>query len=71
MFTSANEFSMHIESMAYNGHMSYTDAVLRYCTEHFLEPDDVASLVGKSLKEKIAVEMRECGLLPKQATLDV
>ncbi len=47
------------------------DAVLKYCADNFLEPDDIKSLVNKPLKDKIARDMREANLLPKQAMLDV
>lgn len=47
------------------------DAVLKYCEENYLEPDDIKSLVNKTLKDKIEMDMREANLLPKQATLDV
>ena len=51
--------------------LNYMDAVLEYCRENFLEPDDVKSLINKSLKEKIEMDFRELNYLPKQAQLDV
>jgi hypothetical protein len=47
------------------------DAVLDYCKENYLEPADVASLINKSLKDKIEMDFRELNYLPKQAKLDV
>jgi hypothetical protein len=47
------------------------DAVLDYCKENFLEPEDVTSLISKSLKDKIEMDFRELNYLPKQAQLDV
>jgi cell division ATPase FtsA len=47
------------------------DAVLAYCKENYLEPDDVASLINKSLKDKIEMDFRQLNYLPKQAQLDV
>ena len=47
------------------------DAVLDYCKENFLEPQDVAKLINKSLKDKIEMNFRELNYLPKQAQLDV
>ena len=71
MFKNSNEFSLHIEQMVKEKKLSYMDAVLEYCRENFLEPDDVKSLINKSLKEKIEMDFRELNYLPKQATLDV
>jgi len=61
---------MHIETRAYDDNMTLADAILAYCEEHQLEPDDIASMVNKSLKEKLAVELRASGLLPALATLE-
>lgn len=70
-FRSSNEFSMHIEKMAVERRMSHLDAVLKFCEEHFLEPDEIASKINKSLKEKIENDFRELNYLPKTATLDI
>ena len=51
--------------------MPYMDAVLDYCAENYIDPEDIASLINKSLRDKIQVEMQEANMLPKQATLDV
>lgn len=71
MFRTSNEFSLHIEQIVKEKRMSHMDAVLEYCKENFLEPQDIAKLVNKSLKEKIAINMQESNLMPKKAQLDV
>ena len=71
LFKSANEFSLHIEELVKQHKISHMDAVLKYCKENFLEPDDIKHLINKPLKDKIQMDMREANLLPKQATLDV
>lgn len=71
MFKNAAQFSLFIEQIAAEKRMSHMDAVLKYCEENFLEPDEVKSLINKTLKDKIEVDMREANLLPKQASLDV
>lgn len=71
MFSTANEFSLYIEQVVREKKMSYMDAVLNYCKENYLEPDDIASLINKSLKDKIEMDFRELNYLPKQAQLDV
>lgn len=70
-FKTANEFSMHIEQLASEKKISCLDAVLLFCQEHYLEPQDVASKITKSLKAKIENDFRELNYLPKQAQLDV
>jgi len=71
MFKTANEFSLHIEDLVKSKGMNYMDAVLEYCKENYLEPQDVASLINKSLKDKIEMDFRQLNYLPKQAQLDV
>ena len=71
MFKTSNEFSLHIEKQARERRMSHMDAVLEYCKENFLEPEDVVKYINKSLKDKIEMDFREANMLPKQAQLDV
>ena len=71
MFKTANEFSLYIEQIVKEKRMSHMDAVLEYCKDNFLEPEDVSSLINKSLKDKIEMNFRELNYLPKQAQLDV
>ena len=71
MFKTANEFSLHIEQMVSDSKMTYMDAVLEYCKENYLEPEDVSKLINKSLKDKIEMNFRDLNYLPKQAQLDV
>lgn len=71
MFKSAAQFSLHIEQLAAQKRISHMDAVLHYCEENFIEPDEIKSLINKPLRDKIEIDMREANLLPKVATLEV
>jgi hypothetical protein len=71
MFKTANEFSLNIERIAREKRITHMDSVLEYCKENFLEPEDIASLINKSLKDKIEMDFRDANMLPKQAQLDV
>lgn len=71
MFKTSNEFSLFIEQQARGMRISHLDAVLEYCKNNFLEPEDVARLINKSLKDKIEMDFRDANMLPKQAQLDV
>ena len=71
MFKNSNEFSLYIEQLVKEKKLNHMDAVLEYCKENFLEPEDVKSLINKSLKEKIEMNFRDLNYLPKQAQLDV
>lgn len=71
MFETANDFSLHIESLVREKRISHMDAVLLYCSENYLEPKDVAPMINKSLKEKIHMNATEMNFFPKQGALDV
>jgi len=70
MFKNSTDFSLHIETMATDLRLSHMDAVLHYCAENYLEPEEVVPLISKSLKDKIENDMKESNLLPKTATLE-
>lgn len=71
MFKNANEFSLYIEQVVREKRLSYIDAILAYCKENFLDPEDVSKLINKSLKDKLEMDFREANYLPKQAQLDM
>jgi hypothetical protein len=62
---------MYIEAMARDKRMTHMEAVLKYCEDNFVEPDDIKHLINKSLRDKIEVDMIRENMLPKRATLDV
>lgn len=71
LFKNTNEFALFIEQMTRDKKISHMDAVLKYCEENFIDPQDISSLVNKSLKAKIELNMIESNLLPKRGTLDI
>ena len=71
MFEDSKSFSLHIEQMAREHKCSHVDAILEYCKENFIDPEEIKSLINKSLKEKMKMDFQESGHLPKTAKLDV
>ena len=70
IFENAAQFSLYIEEYASNNRLSHLDAVLKYCSDNFLEPDEIKGLINFTLKSKIAVDLQEQGLMVKSASLD-
>lgn len=64
LFRSANEFSMFIINTANKNSETLTTTILDYCDDRDIDPEDVAKLISKNLKERLAVEMSEAGLMP-------
>ena len=48
MFESANDFSLFIETTANEKNIGVVDALLQYCEDNFLEPDEVTKLINRS-----------------------
>lgn len=71
LFRSPNEFSLHIEGIVQQHKITHMEAVLKYCEENMLEPEDIKDKINKPLKEKIAMNMMELNYLPKKASLDL
>ncbi len=69
MFQNSNEFSLFIETMAIDNGISCYNALLNYCHDNDIDPEDIAKNVNKNLKEKLAVEFAEMGLLKKSPSL--
>jgi hypothetical protein len=72
IFNDSNSFSTYIEGMVreHKG-LTHMEAVIKYCSDNFIEPSDVKKLINKSLKQKIQVDFENDGYLPKSATLDI
>ena len=73
LFRSATEFSMFITNTAHKNGDTLTATILAYCDDRDIDPEGIAKLISKPLKDLIEIEMQEAGLLPKQtnATLDL
>ena len=65
------KFSLLIEEMVQTKNISYMDACLEYCKEKELEPNSIARLVNKSIKQKIQMEAEQLHFLPKTNSLPV
>lgn len=63
--------SKRIEKMAIDNGLDYIDAVLLYCDESGIDPEDIGKLINKSLQEKIRVEAMEKNFLKKENTLPI
>lgn len=65
-FETPNQFSQFIEQLAHQKNQTCFDTLLEYCTENYIEPDDIKKMISASLKEKIEVEVRKENKLPRE-----
>ena len=70
-FLTDQTFQAKIEDMVRESRLSYMDAVLLFCKENDLEPDEIKKLVNANLKDKIRLAAQEDGYLAKTATLPI
>lgn len=71
MFKNTNEFSLYIESLVVEKRISHMDAVLLYCEQNFIDPEDISGMINKNLKQKIELNAIESNYLPKKGSLDI
>lgn len=71
MFEDSGSFAMYIEQIVKEKRCTHLEAVLKYCQENFIDPEDIKKLISKALKQKIEANFIEMNYLPKQAKLDV
>jgi hypothetical protein len=65
------EFAEVIEEIVWMKDVSYFDAVLIYCEDNELDPEDCKPLISRPLKEKIELDAQELNLLPKTGQLPI
>jgi len=65
------QFALAIEKIASQKKITHMEAVLEYCKEKEIEPDQITHLINRTLKDKIKMNAQELNFLPKTATLPV
>ena len=68
---SSKTFSLEVEKIAKEKNITHMEAVLEHCRIQQIEPDSVARLITKSLKDKIEANARDLNFIPKQAKLPI
>ena len=71
IFKNTNEFALFIESIVQERRISHMDAVLLYCEQNFIDPEDISRMINKNLQKKIELNMTEQNYLPKKGSLDI
>lgn len=70
LFRTSNEFSIFITKLAQETGNTITTTILDYCEDRDIDPTDIAKLVSKPLKELLALEFQESGLLVKNSSAE-
>jgi|TARA_A100001011_G_scaffold123220_1_gene130041 hypothetical protein len=65
------QFALIIEKRASKKRLTHMEAVLDYCREKEIEPDQITHLINRALKDKIKMNAQDLNFLPKTATLPI
>ena len=65
------QFALQIEKIASKKKITHMEAVLDYCREKEIEPDQITHLINRALKDKIKMNAQDLNFLPKTATLPI
>jgi hypothetical protein len=68
LFRTATEFSTFITDLAFKNDDTLTNTLLEYCEDRDIDPEDIAKLISRPLKERLAIEMQEAGLMQRDST---
>ena len=64
-------FSLEVERIAKEKNITHMEAVLEHCRIQEIEPDSVARLITKSLKDKIEANARDLNFIPRHDKLPI
>lgn len=64
-----NDLIANAESLVRTEGMGYAEAIVHICDSRGIDPEDIAKLIGGSLKEKLKAEAQRNNLLPKPNSL--
>ena len=67
----SKEFALLIEQKVKDKSITHMDAVIEYCDEKKLVPDQINHLINRSLKEKIRLNAEAINMLPKSSALPI
>ncbi len=65
----AEKFTSSIEAIVSSLHLSYLDAIVKFCDDHDLEPEAVKEFINPRMREQLATEGRALNLLKRTVSL--
>ncbi len=70
-FLDPTTFQLNVEDLVRTKRIDHLDAVILFCKENDLEPDEIKKLLTSNLKDKIKVAAINSGLMKREATLPI
>lgn len=69
LFKNPNEFSLWVEQQSVETGTNCYTILIDFCEENDIDPEEIANLVNRQLKEKLYQEFVDLGVLRKKASL--
>jgi hypothetical protein len=70
-FLDATTFQLGVEALTREKRIDHLDAVIMFCKENDLEPDEIKKLLTSNLKDKIKMAAIDGGYMKREATLPI
>lgn len=70
-FMTERSFQEEIENIVKQFHITHMEAVIQFCGDHDLDPEDIVSFVSSNLRDKIRQDAMDDGLIKKTAQLPI
>ena len=64
-------FALIIDELVRTKHLTHMEAVIYYCEQNIMEPEQVTKWIDRSLKEKLQADAEALNYLPKTSRLPV
>jgi len=64
-------FALIIDELVRTKHLTHMEAIIYYCEQNIMEPEQVTKWIDRSLKEKLQADAEALNYLPKTSRLPV
>ena len=64
-------FAIIVDDLVRTKHLTHMEAIIYYCEQNLMEPEQVTKWIDRSLKEKIQADAEALNYLPKTSRLPV
>ena len=64
-------FAIIVDDLVRTKHLTHMEAIIYYCEQNLMEPEQVTKWIDRSLKEKLQADAEALNYLPKTSRLPV
>ena len=65
------KFAIIVDDLVRTKHLTHMEAIIYYCEQNLMEPEQVTKWIDRSLKEKLQADAEALNYLPKTSRLPV